>query len=120
MTSFIGPNVTVDELIPVFRYAVISATDHAPSPFGREVRFGADHWRTAPPGTLSLYTPPVKASSVRSAPNELRGVWHAEQWPSASTRYAPRFHAADCFGSTLYGPASKYILFHSDISQRWL
>ena len=30
--------------------------------------------------------PPCKARPVSSAPRALRGVWHAPQWPSPSTR----------------------------------
>src|SRR5215470_15017204 len=39
-------------------------------------------------------SPPAKAFSSELPPRALIAVWQVPQWPSPSTRYAPRFHSA--------------------------
>src|SRR5512134_223426 len=41
------------------------------------------------------------------APRKLRGVWHSPQWPSAVTRYLPRFSTAFFATSGANGPDVK-------------
>ena len=49
-----------------------------------------------------------------------RVPWQALQWPSPSTRYAPRFHSALSPGFGLNSPALKYRVRQPSSSWRWL
>src|ERR1700728_781160 len=106
-----GPADADFMLAPVFRYSTISAVDQPPTPSRMLLpRPGADQCRPA--------SPPSKGSLCFVPPNQLSGVWHAPQWASPCTRYAPRFHAADCVGSPLYSPSSKNSRFQPNSSPR--
>ena len=82
-------------LMPVRSSATTSSISHWPRPASRlDVSDGAYQ-------SCSGMRPPDSSLSLTVAPSTLRLVWHASQWPSPSTRYAPRFHSADCPGIRL-------------------
>src|SRR5471030_205002 len=64
--------------------------------------------------------PPSKRLEGELPPNALIAVWHIVQWPSPSTRYAPRFHSTDCVVSGWYSPGFMYSMRHPYSSERWL
>src|SRR6185369_16793445 len=112
-TSAIGPSaVVLPRKLPVFRYVAISAAVQSPRPVERfDDRLSANQPSIAAPLNCLLFSMP---------PITLRGEWQSLQWPRPSTRYAPRFHAADCAGSGRYAPEVKYSSRHTPIAQRWL
>src|SRR6476620_7782514 len=96
-----GPYTVLRWDTPTCSRSAISLSLHSPSPASRfDVSDGAyQFWF----GIM----PPSKALASLEPPRMLMAVWHIAQWPRPSTRYAPRFHLADCAESGVYSPSLK-------------
>src|SRR5450755_1558257 len=111
-TSVIGPPTrSPSAVMPVSSVSAIAAADHLSN-----LRWVISGKPLRPEG-VGL---PVKRFPVTMAPARLRGLWHSAQWPGPLTRYAPRFHCADCDGSGVIGPASRYSSFQPPTRRRML
>lgn len=100
-TSAIGPNTAPFCDTPACSRSDSSCTCQSPRPSSLSfVSDGAYQF-------CSGIRPPANADELTGPPIMLIEVWHIEQWPRPSTRYAPRFHSTDFVGSGLYSPSLK-------------
>src|SRR6185437_5001656 len=94
-TSAIGPNTAPRCDTPFLSRLAMSVMSQSPRPASLfDVSDGAYQF-------CSGIRPPANAAELTGPPIMLIDVWHIEQWPRPSTRYAPRFHSTDFVGSSL-------------------
>src|SRR4029078_11560521 len=92
-TSAIGPCTEPRADTPLLSRATTSRSGQSPTPASAlSLSDGAYQFWIG-------ISPPARSSGPAVAPKTLRREWHALQWPSVSTRYAPRFHCGDLAGS---------------------